>query len=130
MLALSQPKQPFGKRIFFNQSTSAQNQLSAKAHLSIILNSTISIKDKPGTLLMPIDNRKYPDNWKEIALSVKESANWRCSCCGKPCYKPGEIPEHLTRSEWTANILQVHHRNHDPSWNESENLQCGCGRWV
>ena len=86
----------------------------------------MGLKDKPGSLPMPIDNRKYPDNWKKIALSVKESANWRCSCCGKRCYKPGEIPEDLTRSQWSANILQVHHRNHDPSENESWNLQCVC----
>ncbi len=75
---------------------------------------------------MPIDSRKYPSNWKEITRALKESANWRCSCCGKRCYKPGEIPEDLTRSQWTANILQVHHRNHDPSENELWNLQCVC----
>ncbi len=42
---------------------------------------------------------------------------WR----GKKCYKPGEIPDNLTGSEWTANILQVHHRNHDPSENDESN---------
>jgi len=24
--------------------------------------------------------KRYPDNWQEIALSVKESALWRCTC--------------------------------------------------
>ncbi|MGK7937866.1 MAG: hypothetical protein AB4206_19040 [Xenococcaceae cyanobacterium] len=47
---------------------------------------------------MPIDSSKYPDNWKELALIVKERNNWCCSCCGKRCYKPGERPENLTRS--------------------------------
>ena len=75
---------------------------------------------------MPIDTRKYPSNWKEIAYRAKESSDWRRSCCGKRCYRPGERPEHLTRSEWSANILQVHHRNHDPSENELWNLQCVC----
>lgn len=75
---------------------------------------------------MPIDTSKYPKDWKKIALSVKEAANWQCQYCGKKCYKPGERPEHLTRSEWTANILQVHHRNYDPSVNELSNLQCAC----
>ncbi len=75
---------------------------------------------------MPIDTRNYPEDWKDLVLSVKESADWRCSCCGKKCYKPGERPDNLTRSEWTANILQVHHRNHDPSSSEESNLQCVC----
>ncbi len=75
---------------------------------------------------MPVNPSLYPDNWKELALIVKENSNWCCSCCGKQCYRPGEIPENLTRSEWTANILQVHHRNHDPSQNQFSNLQAVC----
>ena len=75
---------------------------------------------------MPIDSSLYPDNWKELTLIVKEAANWQCQCCGKRCYKPGEKPEHLTRSQWTANTLQVHHRNHDPSQNQLSNLQAVC----
>jgi hypothetical protein len=49
---------------------------------------------------MPIDPSLYPDNWKELALKVKESQNWQCQCCGKKCYEPGERPDNLTRSEW------------------------------
>ena len=75
---------------------------------------------------MPIDSSLYPDNWKELAWTVKESKNWCCQCCGKRCYKPGEIPDDLTRSEWTADILQAHHRNHNPSDNRLENIMCVC----
>ena len=75
---------------------------------------------------MPIDSRLYPDNWKEIATRVKESQNWRCQCCGKRCYKPGEKPDNLTRSEWTADILQLHHRNHDQYDNRLSNLISVC----
>ncbi|MGB5635427.1 MAG: HNH endonuclease [Waterburya sp.] len=75
---------------------------------------------------MPVNPSLYPDNWKELAMRVKNSQNWRCECCGKKCYKPGERPENLTRSEWTANILQVHHRNHDVSQNQITNLQAVC----
>ena len=35
-------------------------------------------------------------------------------------------PDNLKRSEWTADILQVHHRNHDPSQNQISNLQAVC----
>ena len=49
---------------------------------------------------MPIDLTRYPDNWTSLALKVKEAADWQCQCCGKRCYKPGEKPEDLTRSQW------------------------------
>jgi hypothetical protein len=75
---------------------------------------------------MPIDTSLYPDNWKELAMRVKVSQNWQCQCCGKKCYEPGEKPEDLSRSQWTADILQVHHRNHNPEDNRIENLQSVC----
>lgn len=40
---------------------------------------------------MPIDKSKYPANWKQIALAVKETAGWACQQCGRPCRKPGVI---------------------------------------
>ena len=75
---------------------------------------------------MPVNPSLYPDNWNTIALSVKEAANWQCQCCGKKCYRPGERPKDLTRSEWTADILQVHHRNHDTTDNRQSNLLSVC----
>ncbi len=75
---------------------------------------------------MPIDSSLYPDNWKELATKVKEAAGWRCQCCGKKCYTPGSRPDDLTRSEWTADILQVHHRNHDTTDNRLSNLLSVC----
>jgi hypothetical protein len=32
----------------------------------------------------------YPANWKEISLSVRSAANWRCEQCDRPCRRPGE----------------------------------------
>jgi hypothetical protein len=75
---------------------------------------------------MPVNPSLYPDNWQELALTVKRSKNWCCESCGKRCYKPGERPESLTRSEWTADILQVHHRNHDTTDNRLSNLMSVC----
>ena len=75
---------------------------------------------------MSLDSSLYPDNWKELALKVKESAGWQCKCCGKQCYRPGERPDNLVRSEWTADILQVHHKNHDTTDNRLSNLQAVC----
>ncbi len=75
---------------------------------------------------MPIDPLRYPKDWTELALKVKEAAEWKCQCCGHVCYRPGERPGGLTRSEWTGNTLQVHHRNHKPEDNRLDNLLAVC----
>lgn len=82
--------------------------------------------ERSSKLKMPVNPNLYPKNWNSIAFSVKEAANWQCQCCGKKCYCPGERPEELTRSQWTADVLQVHHKNHDPSQNQISNLQAVC----
>jgi hypothetical protein len=71
---------------------------------------------------MPIDRQRYPKNWPDIALSVKEAAGWRCRHCHRQCLRPGEKPSYLTRSEWTAATLSVHHANCIPEDNRPENL--------
>lgn len=92
---------------------------------------------------MPINISLYPANWKTITLEVKEAAiaysrfaiakrcriaegNHQCQCCGKRCYKPGERPQGLIPQEWTADILQVHHRNHNIQDNRLSNLMSVC----
>jgi len=49
---------------------------------------------------MPVNPTHYPNNWYSLAFKVKEADQWRCQRCGKKCYKPGERPEDLTRSQW------------------------------
>ena len=71
---------------------------------------------------MPIDRQRYPSNWTDIAFAVKQAAGWRCRRCGRQCFRPGEKPEDLTRSEWTHYVLCVHHSNYDPSDNRASNL--------
>lgn len=39
---------------------------------------------------MPMDRRRYPDDWEAIALQIKSKARWKCESCGRPCRKPGE----------------------------------------
>ena len=39
---------------------------------------------------MPMNKALYPSNWGEIALAVKEQANWTCQQCGKVCRRSGE----------------------------------------
>jgi hypothetical protein len=69
-----------------------------------------------------MDRQRYPNNWSDIALSVKEAAGWCCKRCRRQCLRPGEKPQHLTRSEWTRATLCVHHANFTPEDNRPENL--------
>jgi hypothetical protein len=71
---------------------------------------------------MPIDRKRYPSNWSDIALSVKEKAAWRCRHCHRQCLRPGEKSKDITRSEWTKATLCVHHANFIPEDNRLENL--------
>lgn len=69
---------------------------------------------------MPMERERYPQNWKEIALKVKEDAEWKCEFCGKQCRKPGE-PFDTHR-----NTLTVAHMDHIPEHMERENLKALC----
>ena len=69
--------------------------------------------------------KRYPDNWQEIALSVKENAGWRCAKCHQQCLRPGK-QSGLTKSERCALTLTVHHRNRIPEDNRPENLIALC----
>src|SRR4028118_1096032 len=69
--------------------------------------------------------KRYPDNWQEIALSVKENALWRCAKCNQQCLRPGK-KSGLTKSERCALTLTVHHRNRIPEDNRPENLIALC----
>lgn len=70
--------------------------------------------------LMPMDRSRYPSNWPEIALRVKEEAGWICEKCGKQCRRPGEPFDTHQRT------LTVSHKNHKPEDCRRENLQALC----
>jgi 5-methylcytosine-specific restriction endonuclease McrA len=76
---------------------------------------------------MPKNYRlRYPENWSDIALNVKQSVNWRCSKCGLQCIRPGEDTSGMSRSQRMALTLTVHHRNFLPEDNRLENLCALC----
>lgn len=75
---------------------------------------------------MPIDRRRYPNNWSDIAFSIKEAANWCCRHCSKQCLRPGDKHQDLTKSERTIATLTVHHANFTPEDNRPENLIALC----
>lgn len=69
---------------------------------------------------MPMDRSRYPDNWEEIALLVKEEAGWACEECEKQCRRPGEPFDTHRRT------LTVAHLNHNPSDCRRANLRALC----
>ena len=69
---------------------------------------------------MPMDRSLYPANWDEIALYVKEKADWKCQVCGKQCRRPGE------KFDTHKRTLTVAHLNHIPMDCRDENLKAMC----
>lgn len=101
---------------------------------------------------MPMDRKRYPDNWDEIALEVKAAANWTCVECGRPCRHPGETAEELidrikaNHPKWSIDLadeephgevmvliseigrftLTVAHLDHTPENCDTDNLKAWC----
>lgn len=69
---------------------------------------------------MPVDWSNYPPDWKQIALAVKEAADWVCQECGQQCRKPGEPFDTHRRT------LTVAHLDHDPMNSDPRNLKALC----
>lgn len=76
---------------------------------------------------MPMDKKRYPPNWSEIAKAVKENANWICQDCDLQCLRPGQ-GKHLTRGLKAKLTLTVHHQDYCPENNQPSNLIALCSR--
>ena len=69
---------------------------------------------------MPVDWKKYPENWKQISLEKKNSVNWICERCGKQCRKTGE------KFDTHSRTLTVHHIDGNTMNSKPENLIALC----
>ena len=69
---------------------------------------------------MPMERRRYPRDWDEIAFRVKEEAGWRCQVCGKDCRRPGE------KFDTHRRTLTVAHLDHTPENCDRDNLMAMC----
>ena len=68
----------------------------------------------------------YPENWSEIAATVKQAAGYRCNRCGLKCLPPHDSYRHLDLSLRRKLSAQVHHLDGNPAQNEKSNLVCLC----
>ncbi|MEO1391043.1 MAG: HNH endonuclease [Cyanobacteria bacterium J06634_6] len=60
-------------------------------------------------IIMPWNRSLYPDNWEQIAHSVKQDALWHCEECGRPCRKPDEsLNELRKRIGWNATLEEIY----------------------
>lgn len=55
---------------------------------------------------MPVNLKKYPPNWKQIAKQVKDKAGWKCEFCG---IQHGQIAISITKGTPYQIILTVAH---------------------
>lgn len=81
--------------------------------------------------IRPENRNRYPKNWKEISLQIKERAHWQCEClgeCGRKTHD-GRCPnEHNGEAYGTGSkvILTTAHLNHTPEDCREENLRAFC----
>ena len=70
-------------------------------------------------VVIPMKNKdnRYPDDWKEIALEIKEKADWTCSKCRLICFH-SDFKYNVDRSLRAMLTLTVHHADYDPSNND------------
>jgi hypothetical protein len=57
-------------------------------------------------MAQPNPKSRYPIDWKEIALNIKEREGWHCYRCGVLGLRPGE---RLFSPKDRAFLIQVHH---------------------
>ncbi|MFI1169322.1 hypothetical protein ACH4UM_38625 [Streptomyces sp. NPDC020801] len=81
--------------------------------------------------IRPENVLRYPPDWPEISLAIKERAGWRCECegeCGRGTH-PGRCPNvHEGEAYGTGSlvILTTAHLDHTPENCDPANLRAMC----
>jgi len=70
---------------------------------------------------MPFHAERYPKNWKEISVRIRERAGNRCEFCGAENHQPHPETGSMV-------VLTVAHLDHDPQNCSDENLRALCQR--
>ena len=88
---------------------------------------------------MPMNRKLYPADWKEIALEIKKSTDWKCEHCGKQCKRSDEswgefFSTWNMQSTYFADAIEhtqrftlhVAHLDHHPENSDRSNLKALC----
>jgi hypothetical protein len=84
---------------------------------------------------MPVDQNKYPANWKQISQERKEAAGWQCEemisfewlpTYKVRCYRKQGMEVQGVRRQAYKVVLTVAHLDHNPENNDASNLRVLC----
>lgn len=81
--------------------------------------------------IRPENKHRYPANWKDISLRIKERAGWQCEClgeCGRGTH-PNRCPNTHNKPAYGTGskvILTTAHLNHTPENCDDNNLKAMC----
>lgn len=82
--------------------------------------------------IRPSEKTRYPKNWKEISIRIRERAEGRCECVTECGLHPwGRCVEKNGLKAFFANgkiVLTVAHLDHQPENCKDENLKAMCQR--
>lgn len=98
--------------------------------------------------IKPENRARYPKNWREVSLAIRERAGWRCECegeCGRAHYVPDAVVNMVrdgltpdtrcgAEQQWphpvtgSTVVLTVAHLDHQPEHCAPENLKAMCQR--
>ena len=82
--------------------------------------------------IRPSERARYPKNWKQISLRIRDRADGRCECVSECGLHPwGRCVEKQGRKAFFAAgkiVLTVAHLNHTPEDCRDENLKAMCQR--
>lgn len=81
--------------------------------------------------IRPENKNRYPADWKDISLRIKERAGWQCECegeCGRGTHLERCPNTHGNPAYGTGSkvILTTAHLNHTPENCDDDNLKAMC----
>lgn len=81
--------------------------------------------------IRPENAKRYPPNWRDISLAIKDRAAWRCECegeCGRGTHEGRCSNKHGEAAYGTGSkvILTTAHLDHTPENCDPLNLKAMC----
>jgi hypothetical protein len=89
---------------------------------------------------MPMDLSRYPPDWHDLSLKIRETASWRCQNCNIPCRRSNESLEKFIQREFKGRsrhrqaardhpkryCLTVAHLDQNSGDRDTQNLKALC----